>query len=211
MSGDEIFGGCALATGHQHGAPVLLPRLQWPDHSQREQPRPVIQSGSLPRPSAEPAATVPDDVEDPWLHNDPWKAYRKSASVASASRGPTVVASAPRPLAGPTEARFQDQDAKISAEKGLRDMQAQADDRHKAYQEARKEDAQHHRGAVEDLRAELGNLSQDFACQLRTSVDSLQSAQQQQMQQLLGNFADLKSLVSCRDREAKKPRVEGSN
>ena len=116
----------------------------------------------------------------------------------------------PRSLQGPTETRLQDQDARIGIlETSFRDMKAQADERHEAYQAARREDSQLHRETTTELRQQISSLSSDFASQLRSSVDSLQGAQQQQLQQVMLNFEELKSLISCRDREpSKKPRTE---
>ena len=61
-----------------------------------------------------------------------------------------------------------------------------------------------HSNAVTELRGQMHSLSSDFAAQLRTSVEALQGAQSQQLQQVMSSFEEVKSMLSCRDRDPSK-------
>ena len=179
----------------------------------RSQTPSFIQSGSLPR--HPPAASSQGSAEeDPWLLNDPWKNYRKTPQVGGHSAKHTAAQpQVPRAITGPTEARFQDQDARISAmEQGLAELRSVSEQRHKEAQLAREEDAKKHTASITELRGQIGSLSSDFAQQLRTSVEALQGAQSQQLQQVMSSFEEVKNLLSVRDRDpSKRSRLDDGN
>ena len=170
----------------------------------------IVQSGSLPRHSASTAVASAQE-EDPFLTNDPWKSYK--AQVNGQQVKPIAASPAPRSVTGPTEARFQEQEARIHAiELGLADLKTVGEQRHLEAQQAREEDARTHAASVTELRGQLSSLTADFATQLRTSVEALQGAQNQQLAQVMSSFDEVKQLLSCRDRDpSKRCRVdEGS-
>ena len=135
----------------------------------RDRQQPTVQSGILARPSvAAPSANVDQD-EDPWIHNDPWRSYRKAGAPATAA--PRVSAPAPtqvpQALAGPTETRFQEQDSRIGAiEASIKELRQQADARHSQTQADRKADSEMHQSAIGDLRGQIHQMSSEFARQL---------------------------------------------
>ena len=190
-----------------NGQTVLLTAVR-----AKEQSQPVIQSGVLPSLAPQRLSEGGDGTEDPWATMDPWKAYKKAQPAAALPHRPQQVTTtaAPRQVAGPTEIRFQEQESRITAmEQGLKELKAQADERHQELQTARQEDIRQHHAAVADLKGQIGSMSADFATQLKTSVDSLQGAQSQQMMQVMSSFEELKAMISCRDRDpAKKPRTD---
>ena len=176
----------------------------------REQQRPTVQSGILPRAAPAAAPVAAQVAEDPWVHNDPWKAYRKSAPATAAPRlSPVPPPGLSRAVAGPTDARFQEQDCRIGAiEASLKELRQQTEDRHHQLQLDRQEDRERSQAAVSELHGQMQSMSLEFSRQLQQSVESLQGAQAQQMQQVMTNFDELKSMLSCREREpSKKPRV----
>ena len=165
----------------------------------RDRQAPTVQSGTLQMPTHTPAVAKSRGDEDPLQLNDPRRSYRKGSSAASTAprSSPNVLpaATVPKVVAGPTEA-------------SLKELRQQADERHHKAQEDRKLDTARHQSAITDLRGQIDHMSSEFARQLQHSVESLQGAQAQQMQQVMTNFDDLKQLLSCRERDpSKKPRV----
>ena len=76
--------------------------------------------------------------------------------------GPKACAS--RPLSGLTEARFQEQDARLSLiESGLKELQQKSDDRHVQAQADRQADSAAHQADINELRGQLGSMSAEFA------------------------------------------------
>ena len=150
----------------------------------------VVTSGTVPKPL--PASSSPASEEDPWLHSDYWEAYRET----QAQSGPPAKSTPPaRFLAGPTESRFQEQEARIHAiEQGLADLRSCSEKRHQEVVSAREEDARANAATAAELRGQLTSLSADFATQLRTSVEALQGAQSQQLQQVMSSFEEVKHL-----------------
>ena len=161
----------------------------------------IIQPGYVPKQSA-PTQTAPAAEEDPCTHNDPLKAYRKGQSATAHAPKPPPPVQTARVVTGPTETRFQDQDARIQAiEQSLEELKSQSEKRHQDLQQAHEEDSHNHAASVNDLRGQLTSLSSDFASQLRSSIDALQGAQTQQMAQVLSGFEGVKSFLSRRDRD----------
>ena len=187
-----------------NGSTILLSPIKG-----RDRQKPTVQSGVVPKPGPSSSTTLPE--EDPWVQNDPWKSYRKSNPAHTSAAKPlqSVAVPSARTVSGPTESRFQEQDSRIGAiEQSLKELKQQSDERYQQSLADRKADAALHQTAIGDLRSQIGQMSSEFARQLQTSVESLQGAQAQQMQQVMTNFDDLKSLLSCREREpSKKPRV----
>ena len=164
----------------------------------RAQQVPTVQSGTLPRSAQPMPAAAAQLSEDPWLHNDPWKAYRKPQQPpVSASRpnlGPPPGLG--RNVTGPTDARFQEQDCRIVAiEEGLKELRQQTETRHQQLQADRQADSEQQKATVSELRGQMHSMSQEFSRQLQQSVESLQGAQAQQMQQVIGSVIPARSPV----------------
>ena len=182
----------------------------------RSEVKPTVQSGTMPRPPLSTPAKPASHEEDPWTVTDPWKQYRKSTVSAPATTHPvpppSSAAQPARTVGGPTEARFQEQDARLTLiETGLQELRHQADERHKQAQADRQADTARHQADVTELRGQLGSMSTEFAKQLQQSVESLQGSQAQQMQQVMSNFDDLKHMLSCQERDpSKKPRTSST-
>ena len=196
---------CVAFNGHA----VLLSPIKG-----REQQRPTLQSGHVQKVPTSTVAQLSPKDEDPWLHNDPWKAYRKpqTASTLGSRSMPAASAAAVRSLEGPTEARFKEHDMRMGAiEAGLQELKQQSQERFEQLQAERQEDRSRSQASIADLNLQVQSMSTEFSKQLQQSVESLQGAQAQQMQQVMMNFDELKSLLSCRDRDpSKKPRVSGA-
>ena len=127
----------------------------------RASAQPILQSGTLPKNNDAATSSAPVD-EDPCLHSDPWKAYKKSApNGPTASRASASHALPARHVSGPTESRFQEQEARISAiEQGLQDLKTSSEQRHSEYKQAREEDNRSHKAEsfMDNCRPSRQNL-----------------------------------------------------
>ena len=91
----------------------------------------------------------------------------------------------PRAVTGPTEQRFQQQDARIQAlEDGIQALkvQQQTTDRQNAAQ------------ATAGLQEQLSTVGSELTRQLQASAEALQTAQSQQQLQMQSSLDELKSL-----------------
>ncbi|CAE6969160.1 ngoBIM [Symbiodinium sp. CCMP2592] len=177
---------------------------------------PVVQSGSLPqRSSPLPAKETQRKGEDPWLINDPWsRAVSNSIAGGSfSSRASMASTETPaRNLAGPTEQRFKAQDSRLLAlETGLENLRLKQEAQHGELLQRQAEDRETSAKASLQLRDQMCMMSNEFAAQLKQSVESLRGAQQQQQQQTLASFEELKCLMmSCCDtRDSSKKAKTG--
>ena len=95
-------------------------------------------------------------------------------------------------------------------EKSIQDLRSHTEAKHEELEHARWEDRHQHKQAVGELRCQIANMAGEFTTQLRASIETLQGAQNQQLQQVMSNFDELKALIANRtDREpSKNPRVE---
>ncbi|CAE7258026.1 unnamed protein product, partial [Symbiodinium microadriaticum] len=171
---------------------------------------PVVQSGNLgPRavtgpPRTEPASMKP---EDPWVHFDPWRAAATANSASStASNKPSfssvATSEAPsRSLAGPTEQRFQAQESRLLAlEEGLEQLRVRQEANHADLVQAQADDRETSAKTAVQLRDQMSLMGNEFATQLKMSVESLKGSQMQQQQQTQASLEELKCLMlSCRD------------
>ena len=181
-----------------NGQTVLIHAVQ-----QREARQSVVQSGSLNlRMQAEPVASTKDakTAEDPWLFSDPWSHSRFSMSSQgsrdSGSR-PAAAAQTPQPRAvtGPTEQRFQQQDARIQAlEDGIQALKAQHEQNHAQLVQQQNADRQTAAQATAGLQEQLSTVGSELTRQLQASAEALQTAQSQQQLQMQSSLDELKSL-----------------
>ena len=170
---------------------------------------PVVQSGHL-GPRAVAATPRNDNTlkpEDPWVHFDPWRAAATAnsngATVSSRpSFGSTVTSEAPsRSLAGPTEQRFQAQESRLHAlEEGLEQLRLRQEANHTELVQSQADDREAAASTAGQLRDQMSLMGNEFATQLRMSVESLKGSQLQQQQQTQASLEELKCLMlSCRD------------
>ena len=184
---------------------------------------PIVQSGSFGSRSAKAAAPTEAQAkgEDPWLNYDPWsRAASLSSPATSLSSRPTTSsfgsqANTSRSVAGPTESRFQAQDTRLLAlEEGLENLRLRQEAQHTELVQKQVEDRETAAAATVQLRDQMSMMTNEFAAQLKLSVDSLRGAQQQQQQQTQASFEELKSLMmSCRDSRdvSKKAKTHGDD
>ena len=112
-----------------------------------------------------------------------------STGVALARPAQAPLPGLSRHLPEPTDASFHEQDSRIGAiEAGLKELRQLTEERHLQLQSERKEDCKRQKAAVGELHGQINAMSQEFARQLQQSVEGLQGAQTQQMQQVLSNF-----------------------
>ena len=133
----------------------------------------------------------------------------KHRSVASKSGRLQPPPQRPGVSPGLLKLGFRSKRPESPIELGLADLKTVGEQRHLEAQQTREEDARNHAASVTELRGQLSSLTADFATQLRTSVEALQGAQNQQLAQVMSSFDEVKQLLSCRHRDpSKRCRVD---
>ncbi|CAE7445849.1 unnamed protein product [Symbiodinium sp. CCMP2592] len=182
-----------------NGQTVLINPVQ-----QRAPTAPIVQSGTF-APSHASASTPshakvtgPPTHEHPWLLSDPWSAAQSQASTPARTVSSTLSAPSPavaRSVTGPTEQRFQQQDARIQAlEQGLRDLRLQHEQSHDELIQQQAADREATQRTTTGLQEQISSVGTDLTRQLQASSDALQQAQTLQQLQMQSSLDELKAL-----------------
>ena len=102
----------------------------------------------------------------------------------------------------------------LALEEGLENLRLRQEAQHTELVQKQVEDRETAAAATVQLRDQMSMMTNEFAAQLKLSVDSLRGAQQQQQQQTQASFEELKSLMmSCRDSRdvSKKAKTHGDD
>ena len=181
-----------------NGQTILVSRVQ-----QRTATAPVIQSGSFQTAAPAPVAQTTKDGksgEDPWLTSDPWSNARSTLSSfggrPSQLRFPAAPqAPAGRAVTGPTEQRFQQQDARLQTlEENLQALKLQQEQGHQQLVQQQTADRQTAAQATASLQEQLSSVGTELTRQLQASATALQNAQQHQQAQMQSSLDELKAL-----------------
>ena len=149
--------------------------------------------------------------------SDPWSNSRSSlSSQGSREFGSKFAATAHVPLnrsvAGPTEQRFQQQDARIHAlEESMQALKVQQEQSHLQLVQQQTADRQAAAQATAGLQEQLSTVGSELTRQLQASAEALQNAQTQQQLQVQSSLDELKNLfLESRDirASAKKPKLD---
>ena len=144
----------------------------------------IVSAGrARPVPSASASAS-----QDTWTHSDPWSQYLAAKSPAAPIAEPTL----PRQVSGPTAARFEEQEARLSKlEAGMSAMQATTSDLQQELQ-ASTATMRHEVGTI---RTDLHTFKEAFQSQLQESIEALRASQQAQQSQMQAGFLELKAML----------------
>ncbi|CAE7289892.1 Trdmt1 [Symbiodinium sp. CCMP2592] len=200
-----------------NGQAVLIEPL-----NKREQAQPVVQSGTrqahgLNKPAAKNAPNL-GSTEDPWLHSDPWSHAVRSTALATSFASNTSASSVPssnsgRALAGPTESRFQQQEARLQVlEEGLEALRVRQESNHQELVQQQAVDRDRASASSSQIQEQMSMMSAAFAEQLCLSTESLQGTQRQQQQQMQSSLDELKHLMlSCRETREPSKKAKKSD
>ncbi|CAE7407308.1 unnamed protein product [Symbiodinium sp. CCMP2592] len=186
-------------TAHFNDVPVLLSPVK-----SRDAKMPIVQAGG-PIPSMPRRPVAHDNgEEDPWLHGDPWSAYKPKQAPAGLSVTPfTPVKTADQQLT----AKVHDQESKLAQLE--QDLQALRADQAAALQSQASDKAQL-RHELQTVRVEVQGLGQGLQQQMQANLDSLRAASAQQEQQVAAGMAELKALLLA-STENKKARTSADH
>ncbi|CAE7237381.1 unnamed protein product [Symbiodinium sp. CCMP2592] len=188
------------STAHFNDVPVLLSPVK-----SRDAKLPIVQAGGpLPSMPRRPVARDHGE-EDPWLHSDPWSAYKSKQGPAV---GLSVTPFTPAKTADQQlTAKVHDQESKLARLE--QDLQALRADQAAALQSQASDKAQL-RHELQTVRVEVQGLGQGLQQQMQANLDSLRAASAQQEQQVAAGMAELKALLLA-STENKKARTSADH